>query len=69
MYLQKKYTHYIHSSQIFALKSLSENSIKYEDNLNENHDVDYQENCVYQNMISRNAEEMMLKIDFKMAVE
>ena len=46
-----------------TLKPPSENSINYEDDLVENHDVDYEEDCVYQNMISRHAEEMMLKID------
>ena len=47
------------------MKPLSENSINYEDDLDENHDVDYEEDCVYQKMIPRHAEEMMLKIDFK----
>ena len=47
------------------MKPLSENSINYEDDLDENHDVDYEEDCVYLNMISRHAEEMMLKIDFE----
>ena len=47
-----------------TLKPLSENSINYEGDLDENHDVD-DEDCVYQNMISRHAEKMMLKIDFK----
>ena len=46
-----------------TLKPPSENSINYEDDLVENHNVDYEEDCVYQNMISRHAEEMMLKID------
>ena len=48
------------------MKPSSENSINYEDDdLDEDHDVDYEEDCVYQNMISRQAEEMMLKIDFE----
>ena len=48
------------------MKPPSENSINYEDDdLDEDHDVDYEEDCVYQNMISRQAEEMMLKIDFE----
>ena len=47
------------------MKPPSENSINYEDDLDENHDVDYEEDCVYLNMISRHAEEMMLKIDFE----
>ena len=46
-----------------TLKPSSENSINYEDDLDENHDNE--EGCVYQNMISRHAEEMMLKIDFE----
>ena len=49
-----------------TMKPSSENSINYEDDdLDEDHDVDYEEDCVYQNMISRQAEEMMLKIDFE----
>ena len=49
-----------------TMKPPSENSINYEDDdLDEDHDVDYEEDCVYQNMISRQAEEMMLKIDFE----
>ena len=48
-----------------TMKPLSENCINYEDDLDENHDVDYEEDCVYLNMISRHAEEMMLKIDFE----
>ena len=39
-----------------TLKPPSENSINYEDDLVENYDVDYEEDCVYQNMISRHAE-------------
>ena len=33
--------------------------------MDENHNVGYKEDCVYQNMISRYAKEMMLKIDFE----
>ena len=51
-----------------TLKPPSENSINYEDDLVENHDVDYEEDCVYQNMISRHAEEMMLKIDVEVDI-
>ena len=48
-----------------ALKLPSENSINYEDDLDENNYADYEEDCVYQNMLSRHAEEMILKIDFE----
>ena len=51
-----------------TLKPPSENSINYEDDLVENHNVDYEEDCVYQNMISRHAEEMMLKIDVEVDI-
>ena len=63
--IRSLYSHWSKKYREGTLTPPLENSINYEDDLDENHDVDYEEDCVYQNMISRHAEEMMLEIDFK----
>ena len=72
------YEHYVSTEQIHllylqwskkynegALKPLKKKCINYDYDLDENNDDDYEKDCVYQNMISRHDEEMMLKIDLK----
>ena len=48
-----------------TLKSPSEKLIMDGDDADENHNGDYEKELIYQDMILRNAKEIMLKIDFE----